>query len=367
LRPRLLDLFSGAGGAGKGYADAGFEVVGVDHVPQPNYPFEFHQADALTFPLDGFDAIHASPPCPVHSSLNGWSGDSTEPDLVPQTRELLRATGLPYVIENIVGAPLEQPVMLCGQALGLRVRRHRLFETNFPVMVPQCQHPEPPVIVVGGSNRPQGVRPSPQGHRSVVRGGEGGHGDAVGDPREGGRQRDPTSVRGVHRRLLDGRGPHGAGRMKRSALNRDPEKLREFQQRGRESSVRSLQANSKPSTLGKGPARAKSSFAASPAQRAKIIRLPFCIVCRRDATEWLSIDPAHLCDRSLGGCDHEDCVVGLCRDGQGGGCHRAFDKGELDLLPYLEPSYRREAAHAVLHLGLAGAVRRLSNDRTGPG
>lgn len=150
-RPRLLDLFCGAGGAGMGYYHAGFEVVGVDINPQPDYPFEFRQADALTYPLDGFDAIHASPPCPVHSSLNGWSGDSKEPDLIPQTRERLRQTGLPYVIENVEGAPLENPVRICGQALGLKVRRHRLFECNFPVMVHSCQHPEPPVIVVGGS------------------------------------------------------------------------------------------------------------------------------------------------------------------------------------------------------------------------
>jgi DNA (cytosine-5)-methyltransferase 1 len=151
VKPRLLDLFCGAGGAAMGYSRAGFEVVGVDIDEQPNFPFEFHRADALTFPLDGFDAIHASPPCPVHSSLNGWSGDSTSPDLIPQTRELLRRSGLPYVIENVPGAPLEQPVMLCGQALGLKVRRHRLFEASFALLVPPCYHPEPPVIVVGGS------------------------------------------------------------------------------------------------------------------------------------------------------------------------------------------------------------------------
>lgn len=134
-----------------GYHRAGFDVVGVDNKPQPDYPFEFHQADALTFPLDGYDAFHASPPCPVHSSLNGWSGDSKHPDLIPQTRERLRATGKPYVIENVVGAPLLNPVQICGQALGLKVRRHRLFESNVAIMVPQCAHPEPPVIVVGGS------------------------------------------------------------------------------------------------------------------------------------------------------------------------------------------------------------------------
>lgn len=163
MKPRLLDLFCGAGGCAVGYERAGFEVVGVDVERQPNYPGRFYHGDALEvlerliagddpgWPAGEFDAIHASPPCPVHSSLNGWSGDSTSLDLIPQTRELLQATGLPYVIENVPGAPLEGPVQLCGQALGLRVRRHRLFECSFSVMVPQCQHPEPPVIVVGGS------------------------------------------------------------------------------------------------------------------------------------------------------------------------------------------------------------------------
>jgi DNA (cytosine-5)-methyltransferase 1 len=172
VKSRLLDLFCGAGGCSVGYARAGFEVVGVDIEPQLDYPFEFHQADALEFMdallstgvlvdvtdqgeqwlvIQDFDAIHASPPCPVHSSLNGWSGDSTEPDLIPQTRAKLIESGLPYVIENVPGAPLLSPLRICGQALGLRVRRHRLFETNFPMMVPSCWHPEPPVIVVGGS------------------------------------------------------------------------------------------------------------------------------------------------------------------------------------------------------------------------
>lgn len=151
MKPRLLDLFCGAGGASMGYHRAGFEVVGVDIDPQPDYPFEFVEGDALDADLSGFDAIHASPPCPVHSSLNGWSGETTSLDLIPQTRELLEASGLPFVIENVPGAPLRNPVQICGQALGLRVRRHRLFESNFPIMVPQCQHPGPPVIVVGGS------------------------------------------------------------------------------------------------------------------------------------------------------------------------------------------------------------------------
>jgi DNA (cytosine-5)-methyltransferase 1 len=164
-RPILLDLFCGAGGCTKGYQDTGFEVVGVDIEPQPNFCGEhLVQMDALLFVslllagesaqdwrLGDVAAIHASPPCPAHSSLNGWSGETTSPDLVPSTRLWLEKTGLPYVIENVPGAPLVNAVQICGQALGLKVRRHRLFEANFPIMVPPCHHPEPPVIVVGGS------------------------------------------------------------------------------------------------------------------------------------------------------------------------------------------------------------------------
>lgn len=154
--PRILDLFCGAGGAGKGYVDAGFEVVGVDIEPQPRYPFEFHRADAVELledlldnwptgsplpPLEQFDAIHASPPCQAYSALRTMPGVGEHPELVEPTRELLHATGLPYVIENVPGAPLRQPLVLCGSEFGLTVRtrpdgrlrwlrRHRLFESN---------------------------------------------------------------------------------------------------------------------------------------------------------------------------------------------------------------------------------------------
>lgn len=139
MRPRLLDLFCGAGGAAKGYADAGFEVVGVDIAPQPRYPYAFHQADALTFPLDGFDAVHASPPCQAFS-LAQRIRDRDHPDLVAPIRERLTEAGLPYVIENVVGAPLKNPIMLCGAMFPeLRVYRHRLFEASFTLAQPE--HP----------------------------------------------------------------------------------------------------------------------------------------------------------------------------------------------------------------------------------
>ena len=141
-RPRLLDLFCGAGGAAVGYHRAGFEVVGVDIKPQPHYPFEFHQADALEVldlgPALGlmprlpsqFDAIHASPPCQRFSDLAKRNKNAADwPDLIAPLRERLVATGLPYVIENVEGAPLINPIVLCGTMFpGLRVIRHRLFE-----------------------------------------------------------------------------------------------------------------------------------------------------------------------------------------------------------------------------------------------
>lgn len=130
-RPRLLDLFCSAGGCSVGYHRAGFDVVGVDIAPQPNYPYEFHQADALDYPLDGFDAIHASPTCQPFSfatppgAINDW------PDLVTPTRERLhREATVPFVIENVPGAPIRPDVLLCGEMFGLRVHRHRYFETE---------------------------------------------------------------------------------------------------------------------------------------------------------------------------------------------------------------------------------------------
>jgi DNA (cytosine-5)-methyltransferase 1 len=146
-RPRLLDLYCCAGGAGMGYYQAGFEVVGVDIKPQPRYPFEFIQMDALEIEprliRRDFSAIHASPPCQRFSDLAKRNGNAHDwPDLIAPTRRLLLASDLPYVIENVEGAPLEDPMMLCGTMFGLRVIRHRLFETSFPLFAPpHGKHP----------------------------------------------------------------------------------------------------------------------------------------------------------------------------------------------------------------------------------
>lgn len=146
-----------------GYARAGFEVVGVDVKAQPRYPFEFHQADALTFPLEGFDAIHASPPCQAYSSLRKLSPTRKYPDLVGPIRERLRAAGVPYVIENVVGAPLVAPVQICGSSIGLPlIRRHRLFESNVLILVHPCVHDqgEKRFPALNGSDRKRGGRSS---------------------------------------------------------------------------------------------------------------------------------------------------------------------------------------------------------------
>jgi DNA (cytosine-5)-methyltransferase 1 len=143
MKPRLLDLFCGAGGCSVGYERAGFDVVGVDIKPQPNYPFEFVQDDALVVLAglaDGFDAIHASPPCQAFTAYRRTGNVREYPDLITQTRSNLRTIGLPYVIENVVGAPLHDPLKLCGSSFGMDIRRHRLFESNVPMMSMPCAH-----------------------------------------------------------------------------------------------------------------------------------------------------------------------------------------------------------------------------------
>ena len=135
MSARLLDLFCGAGGAAKGYHDAGFdEIVGVDNRPQPHYPYEFVLADAMTYPLDGFDLIHASPPCQGYSIMRNlpWLREREYPLLIEPTKERLAASGAIYVIENVMGArAVLQAGWLCGGMFGLPFFRHRLFETSF--------------------------------------------------------------------------------------------------------------------------------------------------------------------------------------------------------------------------------------------
>lgn len=140
MRPRLLDLFCGAGGAAMGYRRAGFEVVGVDIKPQPHYPFWFVQGDALKVEFDDFDAIHASPPCQAHSALRHLYPEKDYECFIDRIRERLIASRRPYVIENVPGAPLRNYITLCGSSFGLRVRRHRIFESNVPLKSKSCNH-----------------------------------------------------------------------------------------------------------------------------------------------------------------------------------------------------------------------------------
>lgn len=143
---KILDLFCGAGGCAVGYSRAGFDVVGVDLEPMRDYPFDFVQGDALAYVADNwhnFDAIHASPPCQAYSEMQKiWKNKTEHPDLIVPTRAALLATGLPFVIENVVGAPLRADLLLCGTMFGLRIVRHRIFECSFPInfMLPPCNH-----------------------------------------------------------------------------------------------------------------------------------------------------------------------------------------------------------------------------------
>jgi len=169
---RLLDLFCGAGGAAMGYHRAGFEVVGVDHLPQKHYPFPFLLADALEYVREHgheYDAIHASPPCQAYSALRHLRPEREYPDLVKSTRDLLLASGVPYIIENVPKAPLRFTITLCGSAFGLRVRRHRRFESSVHHLLGKwCDHKVQgrPIDVSGTGGRRLTRRPNNHGGNS---------------------------------------------------------------------------------------------------------------------------------------------------------------------------------------------------------
>lgn len=182
MKPKLLDLFCGAGGAAMGYHRAGFDVVGVDINPQPNYPFEFIQDDWAA-PLEILPGlwerngepfvIHASPPCQRYSTMTKkWGREGDHPDLVEEVQMALRMLaegGMPYVIENVPAAPLDAPVMLCGSMFGLgtrdqkyQLRRHRIFESNVFLFPPAaCAHQGQALPVYGhpgGSSKRDGLK-----------------------------------------------------------------------------------------------------------------------------------------------------------------------------------------------------------------
>jgi DNA (cytosine-5)-methyltransferase 1 len=163
---KLLDTFCGAGGAGAGWASAGFSVTGIDCRDQPNYPFTFIKGDALEYLadksfLDQYDIVHASPPCKLHTQLkflrDAVGYKSSDEDYLPQTRELLEDWGGLYVIENVPGAPMRIDLMLCGTQFGLswagrQLQRHRWFESNLKFTRNGCRHKGQPWGVFGRLN-----------------------------------------------------------------------------------------------------------------------------------------------------------------------------------------------------------------------
>jgi len=164
-KPRLLDLFSGAGGAAMGYYRAGFDVVGVDIKPMPRYPFEFYQADALEYcAAHGreFDVIHASPPCQFYSEMTPEASRANHPDLIAAMRQTLENANKPFIIENVAGAKhiLHNPLKLCGSMFSLGVRRHRYFEMS-PItfyFTLSCNHSGKPVYLNGCGHTRRGEK-----------------------------------------------------------------------------------------------------------------------------------------------------------------------------------------------------------------
>ncbi len=180
MRPRALDLFCKAGGVSTGLHRAGFDVIGVDIEPQPRYPYEFHQADAMAFPLDGFDFIWASPPCQGYTAMRHAPGaKGTAPRLIHPVRNRLKMACGVWCIENVEEARSEMryPVTLCGSMFGLgaqgcRLQRHRLFESSFEFRQPLCKHDDRPVIgVYGGHSRRRAASAGGRGTKDVWIGG----------------------------------------------------------------------------------------------------------------------------------------------------------------------------------------------------
>ncbi len=179
MKPYALDLFCCAGGASMGLHRAGFEVIGVDIVEHANYPFRFVKADALSFPLRGFDFIWASPPCQGYTAMRHAPGAKGAPLLIDAVRERLQASGALWCIENVEEAAwaMRNPVVLCGSHFGLgaqgcRLQRHRLFECNFLVEQPQCAHDARPVIgIYGGHARRRAASAGGRGTRDSWLGG----------------------------------------------------------------------------------------------------------------------------------------------------------------------------------------------------
>lgn len=158
---RALDIGCCQGGASEGILRAGYKVTGIDIKPQPKYRHTFILADGLTYPLEGFDFLWASLPCQGYSFLTPKAHKAKYPKLIAQIRERFIESGIPYCIENVAGArtDLRDPCMLCGSMFGLRTRRHRYFETSFPVEAPKaCDHSEIPLLVTTASKASRELR-----------------------------------------------------------------------------------------------------------------------------------------------------------------------------------------------------------------